>query len=86
VHLGIFKRLSTLWQVLTLAQDIEKEKSGAKDSAFSKFKQRYCGFVLRSKVWINVCNVKFQGDRCRKPTELFAPSVAAICYGTIRLA
>jgi len=34
------------------------EKSGAKNSAFSKFKPRYCSLVSKGKVWIKVCNMK----------------------------
>jgi hypothetical protein len=39
MHLGISESLSTLWQVLTLAQDVEKKKCGAKDSAFFSLNQ-----------------------------------------------
>jgi len=39
----------------TLAQDVEKKKSGIEDSAlFSQLKPRYCSLVLRGKVGIKV--------------------------------
>jgi hypothetical protein len=33
----------------TSAQDVEKKKSGAKNSAFSEFEPRYCSSVSRGK-------------------------------------
>jgi hypothetical protein len=38
------------------APDVEKKKSGAKDSAFSKLKPRYWVLFKIAKVWIKVCN------------------------------
>jgi len=42
----------------TQSQDVEKKKSGARDSAFSKFKPKYCSLVSRAKVGIKVCKVQ----------------------------
>jgi hypothetical protein len=39
------------------------KKNGAENSAFSKFKARYCSPVSRGKVLIKVCNVKFREAR-----------------------
>jgi len=44
----------------TLPQDLEKKKGGAKNSAFSELKPRYCSLVSRARVWIKVCNMQSQ--------------------------
>jgi hypothetical protein len=56
VHLGIFERLSTLWQVLTLAQDVEKKKCGAKDSAFFSLNEDIVAWSQDEKC--GICNSK----------------------------
>jgi len=54
-----------------LAQDVEK-KSGAKESAFSQLKTKYCSLVLKRKVGIKVCNIwsplKNEGNCMPRPT------------------
>ena len=45
-----------------LAQDVEKKKSGSKNSEFPKLKPRYCSLLSRAKVWIKVCNPQSDGQ------------------------
>ena len=51
----------------SLAPDVGKKKSGAKNSAFSKLAPKYCSGISRAKVWIKVCNPHSQSiNRVKK--------------------